>query len=60
MEKIGFTKACNDFFGRKSNQTLQEFNVELKDFKSVPGNAEYLVAEFAKIGINVASPERLA
>lgn len=46
---VSFTKAINDYFGRKPNQTLAEFQAELKELG--PEDREYFKREFAKIGI---------
>jgi hypothetical protein len=48
---ISFTKAINDFFGRKPNQTLAEFQAELKEL--TPEDRAYFKREFAKIGIEI-------
>lgn len=51
MEKMSFTKAIVQFFGKKPNQTASELSVELKAL-SEQDKAD-LKAEFAKIGIEI-------
>lgn len=48
---VSFTKACHDFFGRKPDQTLGEFQAELKAL--TPEDREYFKREFAKIGVEI-------
>lgn len=48
---VSFTKAVNEFFGRKPGQSLQEFQQELKALS--PEDRAYFKREFAKIGVEI-------
>ncbi len=48
---ITFTKACHDYFGRKPDQSLGEFQQELKALDDE--NRAYFKREFLKIGIEI-------
>lgn len=48
---ITLTKAIHDFFGKKPNQPLGEFQNEIRAL--TPQDREYFVREFAKVGIEV-------
>jgi hypothetical protein len=52
---IGFTKAMNDYFGRKPEQSVGDFGAELKALDQA--DREYFVREFKKIGVDVDMPE---
>lgn len=49
--KVGFVKACRDFFGLKPGETLAEFAAELKALTDK--DKQDLVAEFKRIGWDV-------
>lgn len=51
---ISFTKAINDFFGKRPGQTLMELQAEIKALS--PDDRTYFKREFAKIGIEVEWP----
>ncbi len=51
---ISFTKAMNDYFGRKPGQTVGDFGNEIKALDQ--SDREYFVREFKKIGIDVDMP----
>lgn len=48
---ITLTKAIHDFFGKKPNQSLGEFQSEIRAL--TPEDRAYFIREFAKIGIEV-------
>lgn len=48
---ITLTKAIHEFFGKKPNQTLGEFQSEIRAL--TPEDRAYFIREFAKIGIEV-------
>lgn len=52
MKTMSFTAACNEFFGRKPGQTLQQFQLELKALTL--DDRDYFKREFAKIGISIS------
>jgi hypothetical protein len=50
LKSMTFVMACNNFFGRKPGQTLQEFNVELK---ALAGNDRTdMIQMFKTVGID--------
>ena len=53
MAQMTFTKAINEFFGKKPGQTLMELQAEIKAL--TPEDREYFKREFAKVGIEVVS-----
>lgn len=53
MKTMGFVKACQETFGRKPDQTLQQFGQEIK--AAWAADADFWVREFAKIGIEIQS-----
>lgn len=48
---VTLTKAIHDFFGKKPNQTLSEFQAEIRALDEA--DRAYFVREFAKVGIEV-------
>jgi len=58
MAAISFTKACNDYFGKKPGQTLADFQKELKELDA--DDRTYFRKEFAKIGIEIEAPTTAA
>lgn len=48
---VSFTKACNDFFGRKPDQSIMQFRDELRALDAA--DREYFRREFVKVGITV-------
>jgi chitinase len=48
---VSFTKAINEFFGKKPGQTTTEFMQEIKALSAA--DRSYFKQEFAKIGIEV-------
>lgn len=48
---VTLTKAIHDFFGKKPNQTLGEFQNEIRALDEA--DRAYFVREFAKIGVEV-------
>jgi hypothetical protein len=51
-KKQTFVMACNSFFGRKPNQTLQEFNAELKAL--TPADRADFTKWFREVGIEIS------
>lgn len=47
-----FTKAINEYFGKKPGQTLSEFMAEIKALDGE--DRAYFIREFAKIGITIS------
>jgi hypothetical protein len=53
MQQKTFTKAINEFFGKKPGQTLMELQAEIKALTIE--DREYFKREFLKIGIEVVA-----
>ena len=51
MTQMTFTKAVNEFFGKKPGQTLMELQAEIKSL--TPEDREYFKREFVKVGIEI-------
>lgn len=51
MQKMSFTKACADYFGRQPNQNLSEFMAEIKAL--TPDDRTYFRREFLKVGYEI-------
>lgn len=53
MQQMTFTKAINDYFGKKPGQTLMELQAEIKALTSE--DREYFKREFLKVGIEITT-----
>lgn len=51
MQQMTFTKAINEFFGKKPGQSISEFMLEIKAL--TPEDRDYFKREFAKIGYEI-------
>jgi|KBSSwiStaDraftv2_1062776.scaffolds.fasta_scaffold414991_4 hypothetical protein len=53
MQQMTFTKAINEFFGKKPGQTLMELQAEIKAL--TPEDRDYFKREFRKVDIEVTT-----